>query len=160
MEYEIYGQPAKKHNNGGGLVALTASVAESAYVGPNARVYGNAEVYRNARVYGNAEVSGKALVYGDARVYGGAMISDPQDIATLTLNGIDITITPQNAVIGCQCLEHKDWLKMTREYALRFGKGYADMFDAYSPWLKSLPMFRESISALDPGVSLAYVYQT
>jgi hypothetical protein len=34
--------PAKKHSNGGGWVADTATVADTAYVGPDARVFGNA----------------------------------------------------------------------------------------------------------------------
>ena len=37
--------PAHRHLNGGGWVADTASVAETAYVGPNALVSGNAYLY-------------------------------------------------------------------------------------------------------------------
>ena len=36
--------PAHQHLNGGGWVADTASVDETAYVGPDARVFGNAKV--------------------------------------------------------------------------------------------------------------------
>ena len=39
--------PARKHPNGGGWVADTATVSETAYVGPEAMVFGNAEVYDN-----------------------------------------------------------------------------------------------------------------
>ena len=46
------------HENGGGLVAATATVAESAYVGKDAKVYGDARVYGNAEVSGNTRVSG------------------------------------------------------------------------------------------------------
>ena len=62
--------PAHKHPNGGGWVADTATVSETAYVGPDARVYGNAVVSGNARVYS------KAWVYGNARVYGDALVCD------------------------------------------------------------------------------------
>jgi carbonic anhydrase/acetyltransferase-like protein (isoleucine patch superfamily) len=67
--------PAKKHSNGGGWVADTATVAETAFVGPDARVFGNARVYGYALVYGNARVYGYALVYGNARVFGDAEVS-------------------------------------------------------------------------------------
>jgi hypothetical protein len=36
--------PAHKHPNGGGWVADTATVADTAYVGPEAKVYDNARV--------------------------------------------------------------------------------------------------------------------
>ena len=62
--------PAKKHSNGGGWVADTATVADSAYVGPDARVFGDAEVSGNARVSDNARVSGYAKVFGNALVSG------------------------------------------------------------------------------------------
>ena len=62
------GVPAHQHPNGGGWVADTATVHESAYVGPSARVSGNAWVCGSARVSGDARVSGNAQVYGNARV--------------------------------------------------------------------------------------------
>jgi len=42
--------PAHQHSNGGGWVADTAMVENTAYVGPNARVYGYAWVYGNSGV--------------------------------------------------------------------------------------------------------------
>ena len=45
---------AHRHENGGGWVANTASVAPSAYVGPDARVYGMARIDDAARVFGKA----------------------------------------------------------------------------------------------------------
>ena len=75
------GVPAHQHPNGGGWVADTATVHESAYVGPSARVYGYAQVYDsaqvsgNAQVYGDAQVSGNAWVYDSARVSGDAQVS-------------------------------------------------------------------------------------
>ena len=59
---------AHQHVNGGGWIANTATVADTACIGPNAKVYGNAMVSDNVRVYGNAWVSGKAQVSGNARV--------------------------------------------------------------------------------------------
>ena len=56
--------PAHQHSNGGGCVADTAKVADTAYVGPDAQVYDvegeihNLTLYTgdcNARVYDNAE---------------------------------------------------------------------------------------------------------
>lgn len=65
---------AHRHSNGGGWVANTATVADSAYVGPNALVYGKAQVCDTAQVYGNAMVYGHACVYGNALVYGNAEV--------------------------------------------------------------------------------------
>jgi hypothetical protein len=48
--------PAHKHPNGGGWVADTATVDDTAYVGPDAKVYGNAWVSENASVSGDARV--------------------------------------------------------------------------------------------------------
>jgi NDP-sugar pyrophosphorylase family protein len=66
--------PSHIHTKGGGWVANTANVYDSAYIGPDARVYGNAWVSGNACVSGNARVHGDARVYGNARVYGDALI--------------------------------------------------------------------------------------
>ncbi len=68
--------PAHKHPNGGGWVADTAKVDETAYVGRDARVYGNAMVYDTARVYGDAQVYDYARVYDNAMVGGYAMVYD------------------------------------------------------------------------------------
>ena len=64
-----------QHKNGGGWVANTATVEESAYLGASAQVYGNARVFGNAWVFDNAQVYGNAWVYGNARVYGDAQVS-------------------------------------------------------------------------------------
>jgi carbonic anhydrase/acetyltransferase-like protein (isoleucine patch superfamily) len=71
---------AKRHVNGGGIVALTAKVSESAHVGSgamvfeNATVLGSAVVGYSARVYGNATVSGNSYIRDEAKVYGYAMV--------------------------------------------------------------------------------------
>jgi UDP-3-O-[3-hydroxymyristoyl] glucosamine N-acyltransferase len=91
---------AKRHVNGGGIVALTAKVRVSAHVsssamvfenatvegsavvGYSAKVYGNATVSGNsyikdeAEVYGDASVGGSAVVYAQAKVYGSAIVRE------------------------------------------------------------------------------------
>ena len=66
--------PFHIHTNGGGWVADTAKVHNSAYIGPDARVSGAAQVYGNARVSGDAWVSGDARVSGDVQVFGNARV--------------------------------------------------------------------------------------
>jgi len=61
-------------HNGGGWVANTATVEDTAYIGPNAQVYGEAQVSGEAQVFGNAQVSGKAWVFGEAQVSGEAQV--------------------------------------------------------------------------------------
>lgn len=72
--------PAHRHSNGGGWVAETARVGNTAYVGPDARVTGGT-VSDGATVSGNAlvtggTVSGAAVVTGNARVTGGTVTGD------------------------------------------------------------------------------------
>ena len=78
--------PAHQHTNGGGWVADSATVDNTAYVGANARVFGQAQVYGQAQVFGQARVfdqaqvfgqawvSGEAQVFGEARVFGQAYL--------------------------------------------------------------------------------------
>ena len=72
----------RPHSNGGGFVADTARVADTAYVGPNARVLGTAKVADQARIEGaatvvdatvkeNARIGGSALIYGNSVTIGG-----------------------------------------------------------------------------------------
>ena len=77
------GVPAHQHPNGGGWVADTATVHESAYVGPSARVYGYAQVYDSAQVYGNAQVSGNARVEAPRHVLTVGPIGSEDQYATL-----------------------------------------------------------------------------
>jgi UDP-3-O-[3-hydroxymyristoyl] glucosamine N-acyltransferase len=86
--------PAHQHSNGGGWVAETARVEETAYVGSgaavfdrasvshvaiiseNAEVRDDAKVFGSAMVTGNARVSGQAKVCGDTLVFGNALVTD------------------------------------------------------------------------------------
>ncbi len=71
-----------RHSNGGGLVADTAHVAETAFVGVNAEVRGyasvlnNTRILDNAQVYGHAQVGEQAIVQGSAAVYDDAIVTD------------------------------------------------------------------------------------
>jgi hypothetical protein len=69
------------HSNGGGFVAETAKVDQSAYVGPNAQVLGNSKVLGNARiedyaVVENSTVRDNAVVSDHALVTGGSIVRD------------------------------------------------------------------------------------
>ena len=90
------------HPNGGGFVAATATVSQSAYVGPAAqvlewadvsddvRIEGRAIVKGSARVFeqavvkdhalidGHAEIYGQALVHGSAQIEGGQIYDDAE----------------------------------------------------------------------------------
>jgi hypothetical protein len=61
------------HKNGGGLVAKSATVADTAYVGPNALVLDRAKVLDNASIEGFAVVRDSAVVKDHARLYGNAV---------------------------------------------------------------------------------------
>lgn len=51
------------HPNGGGLVAETANVNDSAFVALEARVTGNASVYGDARIIGFSVIAGSAVIW-------------------------------------------------------------------------------------------------
>jgi acyl-[acyl carrier protein]--UDP-N-acetylglucosamine O-acyltransferase len=70
------------HPNGGGLVAITATVQPSVFVAPHARVGGYATVRDYVRlldravIEDHADVSGRCTLRGDARVFGEAVLED------------------------------------------------------------------------------------
>src|SRR5665213_1855058 len=66
--------PAHQHGNGGGWVANSAVVADTAFVGPNASVFGRARVLDNSSVSDSAWVCGDAVASGDSRVHGDAVV--------------------------------------------------------------------------------------
>ena len=117
--------PAHQHPNGGGWVANTAHVDESARVYGDAQVYGNAWVYGNARVYGDAwvygdaRVYGDAWVYGDARVYGDAWVYGKVKVekTPIVVTGLRYTITicGKTAHVGCECHAIAKWRKFKPE---------------------------------------------
>jgi hypothetical protein len=64
----------RRHPNGGGWVAKTATVADTAYVGPGTMVLGNAKVLDQAIVEDHALVDEDAIVAGHARISGQAIV--------------------------------------------------------------------------------------
>jgi carbonic anhydrase/acetyltransferase-like protein (isoleucine patch superfamily) len=74
-------QKGAPHQNGGGFVAETASVADSAYVGPDARVLDKAVIADSARIEDYAVVCGDATVSNNAIVSGHAYVTDKAVIA-------------------------------------------------------------------------------
>jgi hypothetical protein len=90
--------PAHRHGNGGGWVADSACVTDTAFIGVNARVYDD------ARVSGDARVTADAWVFGDARVSADAHLSERGDY--LSIAGLEWSITWTRSddclIIGCQ----------------------------------------------------------
>lgn len=75
LESEIARMTAgRRHPNGGGWVAQTATVADTAYVGPGAMVLGRAKVLDQAIIEDYAVVDGDAVVSGHGRVSGQAVV--------------------------------------------------------------------------------------
>ena len=90
--------PAHKHKNGGGWVADSARVDDSAYIGPNAvvydqarvlngvhifdhaKVYGHAKVFENAQIHDRVRVFDNAMIYGDVRIHGQMSIHDDTNL--------------------------------------------------------------------------------
>lgn len=60
----------RKHRNGGGLVAASATVEDTVYVGPVARVFGNATLRDRVRLTGRAQVGGMVHASGDVTFAG------------------------------------------------------------------------------------------
>ncbi len=73
--------PAHRHQNGGGWVANTATVALTAYVGPNASVFGKAMVFTNARLLDDSQVSDRAKVHGDAVLSGNTWVFEEANVS-------------------------------------------------------------------------------
>ena len=71
------GEPGEPHLvNGGGFVAYSAHVVDSAHIGPQVQVCSSAEVLDNARIEDNAIINSGAKVYGSARVYDQAVVKN------------------------------------------------------------------------------------
>jgi hypothetical protein len=54
-------------------------------------------------------------------VYGDARVSNLRQLICISGFPFHITITPQNAIIGCQMKTHEEWLKITRKEAVKLG---------------------------------------
>jgi len=73
---------ARRHVNGGGLVAVTAHVDDSVYLAAEAMVFGHARITDNVRITGRAKISGKkypcgisTLIEGNASICGNVEIT-------------------------------------------------------------------------------------
>lgn len=99
--------PAKRHQNGGGWVANTATVSTRAFVGPHARVFGEAYIHDGARL------GQTARVFGEAEVYWGMCISDNTRVSRtpISVQGPfpTATITDEHVSIACRTLSHAEW---------------------------------------------------
>lgn len=85
--------PARIHENGGGVVALSADVDPSVYVSSGCKVWGKAQIRGKVRLVGNVEVFGadlaggisvliedEALIAGCVRITGAVLIRDKAEI--------------------------------------------------------------------------------
>ncbi|MDE0840451.1 MAG: hypothetical protein OSB41_15560, partial [Kiritimatiellae bacterium] len=69
-EWHLKNMKGKRHPNGGGWVADTATVADTAYVGPHAMVLDEAKVLDDAVIEDYVIVYGNAIFKDNARAYG------------------------------------------------------------------------------------------
>ncbi len=101
--------PAHKHLNGGGWVADTATVDETAYVGQYATVHGYASVRDWACVDDQADISGYctikdlACIRGRAILKGACEISDHAEISGNVFLAGYIKIGQYKVLAGHQC---------------------------------------------------------
>lgn len=56
--------PARRHINGGGIISITAEVADTVFVAADAMVYGYAKVTDHVRITGRARISGDKFPCG------------------------------------------------------------------------------------------------
>lgn len=112
-------------------------IDDNAEVSGNARVSGNAQVYGNAHVHGDERVHGDTYVSGNSHVCGYAVITSAEDILNYTIpSHHSVTITPDNITIGCETKKRHEWLKVTKEEAVRLGLK-EDMYDKYRALIKA-----------------------
>ncbi len=98
-----------KHKNGGGWVANTATVEETAYIGPDAWVFGDARIYSYARITGDACVSGNAVIYGYARIFGAAQVYGYARISGDALVSGDARVYGYARIFGAAQVSGGDW---------------------------------------------------
>jgi len=165
---------AHRHSNGGGWVADTATVADTAHVGLNACVSGNAYVSGNSRVSGNAQVydnayvSGNALVYGNAEVFGYAQVHGNSRVfgyALVSGNAkvYDNAYVSGNSRVSGNALVSKTPVRISRSDGYDFvivpcadnvdriiaGCHYFTFEEAYNHWNKEHPNYEETTIILE-----------
>ena len=82
---EIDGAWYYRHDNGGGLVAITARVAASAYVGRTAMVRDFAVVGSNVRLFQQSVAEGRALLLGMTTLRDNATVGDRAVVRGVTM---------------------------------------------------------------------------
>lgn len=101
--------PAHRHINGGGWVADTAIVDETAYVGPYAIVHGYASIRDCAYIDEQADVSGyctikdQACIRGRAVIKGSCEISGHAEVSGNVFLAGQLKIGGYRALTGNQC---------------------------------------------------------
>lgn len=99
-----------------------AIISERVQVAGRALVTGNACLSGSIWVGDDAVVSGDVNIAGHARIMGNAQVRRNEEIVFITgLIPYDITVTPQNAAIGCRVLSHREWLGFPAARARNLG---------------------------------------
>ena len=79
---------ARRHANGGGWVAETATVEDSVYVGPKCQVFNQAAVTGNVVLKGNVNISGFAEISGDVKMTNNVSVTESARISgPITVKG-------------------------------------------------------------------------
>lgn len=98
---------AHRHVNGGGWVADTAHVADTAYVGPRARVHGYAVIKDSAVIDEEADVSGYCHIKDYACVRGNAVIRGTCEIADHAIISGNIFLAGHARIGGHRILDEQ-----------------------------------------------------
>jgi len=143
-------EEGRRHPNGGGWVAKTATVADTAYVGPDAMVLGNAKVLdqaiveddavldEDAMVSGHARISGQAIVKKNARAGGYARTWDVlTEEATEVPKRVGADKLNENSLWANYAMDREektvlaDWYRYTHEADKRYGMRLGVNLDGY-----------------------------
>jgi hypothetical protein len=116
---------SRRHKNGGGIVAESATVSDDCIVAPRAEVGGNAmvlngcKVLDQARVYGNAYVSNGVTLEDEVEVYGSAEVKydivlfgkSRVSVPPKVVLGFDhkLIITDEHITMGCHMFDKEQW---------------------------------------------------
>jgi acyl-[acyl carrier protein]--UDP-N-acetylglucosamine O-acyltransferase len=127
----------KTHLHGGGQVAETAEVHETAFIGSDCKVLDNAKVGPGCSVTNNSVVYGNAAIYDHTSIADGAKVGGTAFLrltrihgdvvlekTPITINGFDqqIVVAESFVIIGCQAIHMEDW--RTRSVALLRANGF------------------------------------
>lgn len=102
---------AHRHPNGGGWVANTATVAETAFVDQEASVFGYSRVLDSAAVTGTAWVLGAAEVSGSARIAGDAEVGESGRVSGSALVTDNARVAGDALVSGETIVSGDTWIE-------------------------------------------------